>query len=46
MIKYLADKDGGYAKLKGKKIAYLYHDSPFGKEPMPVLDALAQAARL
>jgi branched-chain amino acid transport system substrate-binding protein len=41
MIKYLGDKEGGYAKLKGKKIAYLYHDSPFGKEPMPVLDALA-----
>ena len=42
MIKYLGDKEGGYAKLKGKKIAYLYHDSPFGKEPMPVLDALAK----
>jgi branched-chain amino acid transport system substrate-binding protein len=42
MIKYLGDKDGGYAKLKGKKIAYLYHDSPFGKEPLPVLDALAK----
>ena len=42
MIKYLGDKDGGYAKLKGKKIAYLYHDSPFGKEPMPVLDAQAK----
>jgi branched-chain amino acid transport system substrate-binding protein len=41
MIKYLADKEGGYAKMKGKKIAYLYHDSPFGKEAMPVLDALA-----
>jgi len=42
MIKYLADKNGGYDKLKGKKIAYLYHDSPFGKEPMPVLDAQAK----
>ncbi|MBC7452199.1 MAG: ABC transporter substrate-binding protein [Massilia sp.] len=42
MIKYLADKNGGYAKLKGKKIAYLYHDSPFGKEPLPVLEAQAK----
>lgn len=42
MIRYLADKNGGYDKLKGKKIAYLYHDSPFGKEPMPVLDAQAK----
>ena len=42
MIKYLADKNGGYDKLKGKKIAYLYHDSPFGKEPLPVLEAQAK----
>ncbi len=42
MIKYLADKNGGYHKLKGKKIVYLYHDSAFGKEAMPVLDAQAQ----
>ena len=24
-------------KLKGKKIALVYHDSPFGKEPIPLL---------
>jgi len=42
MIKYLADKNGGYPKLKGKKIVYLYHDSAFGKEAMPVLDAQAK----
>src|SRR3954471_20762703 len=27
--------------LKGKKIALVYHDSPYGKEPIPVLEALA-----
>ena len=42
MIKYLGDKSGGIDKLKGKKIAYLYHDSAFGKEALPVLDALAK----
>ena len=42
MIKYLGDKNGGYPKLKGKKIVYLYHDSAFGKEAMPVLDAQAK----
>lgn len=42
MIKYLGDKEGGMDKLKGKKIVHLYHDSAFGKEPMPVLDALAK----
>ncbi|MBV7539187.1 ABC transporter substrate-binding protein [Duganella sp. sic0402] len=42
MIKYLGDKEGGMAKLKGKKIVHLYHDSAFGKEPLPVLEALAK----
>ncbi len=42
MIKYLGDKEGGMAKLKGKKIVHLYHDSAFGKEPLPVLEALSK----
>jgi branched-chain amino acid transport system substrate-binding protein len=42
MIKYLGDKEGGMAKLKGKKIVHLYHDSAFGKEPLPVLEALSR----
>ncbi len=29
--------------LKGKKIALVYHDSPYGKEPIPVLEALAKS---
>ena len=29
-------------KLKGKKIVNLYHDSAYGKEPIPVLDAQAK----
>ncbi|MFO1284712.1 MAG: ABC transporter substrate-binding protein [Burkholderiales bacterium] len=41
MIAYLAQKEGGEAKLKGKKIVHLYHDSAYGKEPFPVFDALA-----
>jgi len=27
--------------LKGKKIALIYHDSPYGKEPIPLLDKRA-----
>ncbi len=42
MIKNLGDKNGGMDKLKGKKIVHLYHDSAFGKEPLPVLEALAK----
>ncbi|MFM9436861.1 branched-chain amino acid transport system substrate-binding protein [Janthinobacterium sp. CG_23.3] len=42
MVKYLGDKSGGMDKLKGKKIVHLYHDSAFGKEPLPVLEAQAR----
>ena len=35
MIAYLGQKDGGLDKLKGKKIVFLYHDSAYGKEPIP-----------
>ena len=37
LIQHIGKKEGGMDKLKGKKIALVYHDSPFGKEPIPVL---------
>ena len=37
MVKYMAKKEGGDDKLKGKKIVHLYHDSAYGKEPIGVL---------
>ena len=36
IVKFLAQKNGG--KLDGKKIAYLYHDSAYGKEPLVALE--------
>jgi len=39
-VQFAKDKLGG--SLKGKKIAYLFYDNPAGKEPMPVLEALAK----
>ena len=33
---------GGMDKLKGKKIVNLYHGSAYGKETLPVLDAMAK----
>ena len=36
-IQHLAKQYGGEDKLKGKKIALVYHDSPYGKEPIPLL---------
>jgi branched-chain amino acid transport system substrate-binding protein len=38
LIQHIAKKEGGFDKLKGKKIALVYHDSPYGKEPMPLLE--------
>jgi branched-chain amino acid transport system substrate-binding protein len=35
LIQHIGKKEGGLDKLKGKKIALVYHDSPFGKEPIP-----------
>lgn len=34
--------DGNLDNLKGKKIALLHLDHPFGKEPIPLLEALAK----
>jgi len=37
LIQHLGKANGGLDKLKGKKIALVYHDSPFGKEPIPLV---------
>jgi branched-chain amino acid transport system substrate-binding protein len=42
LIQHIAKKEGGLDKLKGKKIALVYHDSPFGKEPIPLLQERAK----
>ena len=41
IVAFIGQKVGGDASLKGKKIAFLYHDSAYGKEPIPVMEALA-----
>jgi len=42
LIQHIAKKEGGVDKLKGKKITLVYHDSPFGKEPIPMLQERAK----
>ena len=42
LIQHLGKQAGGLDKLKGKKIAYVYHDSPFGKDAIPLLEKRAQ----
>jgi branched-chain amino acid transport system substrate-binding protein len=37
LLQHISKKEGGWDKLKGKKIALIYHDSPYGKEPSPLL---------
>ena len=37
VLRHIANKEGGWDKLKGKKIGVVYHDSPFGKELLPIV---------
>lgn len=42
LVQHVGNLNGGLNKLKGKKIALIYHDSPFGKEPIPLLEKRAK----
>lgn len=39
---YIGQREGGMENLKSKKIVVLYHGSPYGKEPIPVTELLAE----
>lgn len=39
LIDYMNEHEGG---LEGKKVAHVYIDSPFGREPIPVLENLSE----
>jgi len=41
-INYVAQQEGGLDKLKGMKIAHIYHNSAYGKEANPTLEVLAK----
>lgn len=41
-VQHLGKLHGGLDKLKGKKIAIIYHDSPYGKEALPPLQERAK----
>ncbi len=42
MVRHMAAELGGMDKLKGKKLGLIHLDAPYGKEPIPVLEALAK----
>ena len=41
-VEYIGDREGGMDKLKGKKIALVYHNSAYGKEPIRTLEKAAE----
>jgi branched-chain amino acid transport system substrate-binding protein len=41
-VRYVSQQEGGLEKLKGKKIAHVYHNSAYGKEANPILEDLSQ----
>ncbi len=41
-IKFIGMREGGMDKLKGLKIANLYHESSYGRETIPILDVQAK----
>jgi branched-chain amino acid transport system substrate-binding protein len=42
MVRHMAAVEGGFEKLKGKKLGLIHLDAPYGKEPIPVLEAMAK----
>ncbi|MBB4201018.1 branched-chain amino acid transport system substrate-binding protein, partial [Rhodoblastus sphagnicola] len=42
LVNYIAEREGGFDKLKGKKIATVYHDSAYGRETLDPLALLAK----
>ena len=41
-VQYIGEKEGGMENLKGKKIALVYHNSAYGKEPIRTLEKAAE----
>lgn len=42
IIKYIGGISGGMEKLQGKKVGFIYLESSYGREPIPVFKALAK----
>ena len=42
IFKYIGEKEGGLEKLKGKTIGFIFLESGYGREPMPLLEDYAK----
>jgi branched-chain amino acid transport system substrate-binding protein len=40
-LRFIGQRVGGMERLKGLKIVHVYHDSDYGRETLPILDAQA-----
>jgi branched-chain amino acid transport system substrate-binding protein len=38
VIKHIAEEEGGFENLEGKKIGFIYLDAGYGREPIPLLE--------
>jgi branched-chain amino acid transport system substrate-binding protein len=41
-LRFMALKEGGIDKMKGKTVAHLYIDTAYGKEPLPAMRVIAK----
>jgi branched-chain amino acid transport system substrate-binding protein len=41
IMKYIAEQEGGFDQLAGKKIGLVHLDHPYGREPIPTLERMA-----
>lgn len=41
-MSYIAEQEGGYENLAGKKIVTVYHDSGYGRSSQPIMEVLAE----
>jgi branched-chain amino acid transport system substrate-binding protein len=41
ILKHIGEQEGGLDKLQGKKIGYIYLDAGYGREPIPLMEAMA-----
>ena len=46
ILKHIGEQEGGLDRLQGKKIGFIYLDAGYGREPIPLLEALAEEVRL
>lgn len=42
IVKYIADKEGGFEALEGKTLGYIFLDAGYGREPIPLLEQFAE----